>query len=246
MQRIISAILFTFLASVSLIHAQSSVNEVTRLSNGNVLLDDFENYATGTIPDTWYNQKGDHRPALYDPENKRDYQYSITESDGNKFLRYDGSQAKHLNFPLLKKGINIYETPILSWKWRVFELPDGANENDDDRNDAAASIYVAFDMGRIALFKKVPKTIRYTWSSTQEEGSEFSKLYGNQKIVVVESGPERKGEWLTFERNIVEDYKRLFGDNPPENPLAILIMSDGNSTQSSVKADYDQIMLKSN
>ncbi|MDZ7682594.1 MAG: DUF3047 domain-containing protein [Fodinibius sp.] len=90
----------------------------------------------------------------------------------------------------------------------------------------------------------MPKTIRYTWSSTQKKDWEYSTFYGNQKIVVVESGPERTGQWMTFERNIVEDYKRLFGDKPPENPLAILILSDGNSTNSQVKADYGQIMLK--
>lgn len=229
---------------VSEVQAQSSVNEITELPNGHILLEDFEDYQTGTIPEDWYNQKGERRPALYDEAEKSGYQYHVTEENGNKFLRYDGVEAKHLNFPLVNKGINIYETPILSWKWRGFKLPEGANEDNDDRNDTIASIYVVFDMGRVALVKKVPKSIRYTWSSTLEEGTELSKFYGNQKIVVVESGPERTGEWLTFERNIVEDYQRLFGDDPPKNPIAILILSDGNSTQSHAKADYDDIMLK--
>lgn len=224
--------------------AQSTVNEITKLSNGDILLENFESYTVGEIPEDWYNQKGEHRPAFYDQENKAGYKYRVVKEDGNKFLRYEGMDAKHLNFPLVNKGINIHKTPILSWKWRVFELPDGANEDIDDRNDTAASIYVVFDMGRVALVKKVPKSIRYTWSSTLEEGKEVSKLYGNQKVVVVESGAEHKGGWRTFERNIVEDYKRLFGDSPPENPIAILILSDGNSTDSHVKADYDDIILK--
>lgn len=226
-------------------YAQNTANEITKLPNGNVLLENFEDYSPETIPEDWYNQKGDRRPAFYDKENKEGYKYRVVEEDGNKFLRYEGEDAKHLNFPLVNKDVNIYETPILSWKWRVSELPDGASEDDDNRNDTAASIYVVFDMGRVALVKKVPKSIRYTWSSTLEKGREMSKFYGNQKIVVVESGPERKGEWHTFERNIVEDYKRLFGDSPPENPLAILILSDGDNTQSRVKADYDDIILKS-
>lgn len=224
---------------------QSSVNEITELPNGNVLLEDFEEYETGTLPEDWYNQKGERRPAFYNDREKEGYNYRVNEEDGNKFLRYDGVEAKHLNFPLVNKRINIYETPILSWKWRGFELPKGANEDNDDRNDTIASIYVVFDMGRVALVKKVPKSIRYTWSSTLEEGTELSKFYGNQKIVVMESGPGQMGEWITFERNIVEDYKRLFGDDPPKNPIAILILSDGDSTQSHAKADYDHIMLKS-
>ncbi|MDZ7682593.1 MAG: DUF3047 domain-containing protein [Fodinibius sp.] len=140
---LVTALLLHFYPFVSP-QAQSSVNEVIKLSNGSVLLEDFESYPTGTIPDTWYNQKGDRRPALYEPENKQKYKYSVREEEGNKFLRYDGVHAKHLNFPLVKKGINIYETPILSWKWRVFKLPENANENDDDRNDTQPEYHVAF------------------------------------------------------------------------------------------------------
>tara|TARA_R100000750_G_C2333617_1_gene91199 strand:+ start:67 stop:366 length:300 start_codon:yes stop_codon:yes gene_type:complete len=95
------------------------------------------------------------------------------------------------------------------------------------------------------LFKKVPKTIRYTWSSTLPVGTELSKFYGNQKIIVIGTGNNNQGEWQTFERNIVEDYKRLFGDDPPNKPLALLILSDGNNTKSMVKADYDDFKLKS-
>jgi hypothetical protein len=76
-----------------------------------------------------------------------------------------------------------------------------------------------------------------------EKGTELSKFFGNQKVVVVESGDERTGKWITFKRNIVEDYRRLFGDDPPKNPIAILILSDGDSTYSWAEADYDDIKL---
>lgn len=247
MKTLLSQFIFLILLGILPLTAQTqnAVNEITKLSNGYVLLEDFEGYDVGTIPEYWYNQRGERRPAFYGQEDKDGYKYRVVEEDGNKFLHYEGTEAKHLNFPLIDKEVNIYETPILSWKWRVSELPKDANEEDDNRNDTAASIYVVFDMGRVALVKKVPKSIRYTWSSTLEEGKELSKFYGNQKVVVVESGSDKKGKWHTFERNIVEDYKRLFGDSPPENPLAILILSDGDNTQSRVKADYDDIILKS-
>ena len=105
-----------------------------------------------------------------------------------------------------------------------------------------AGDYVVFDLGRV-LFKKVPKSIRYTWSSSLPKGKEMSKFFGNQKIVVVGSGSRGTGGWKTFRRDIVEDYKRLFGDDPPETPLAILVLSDGDNTDSVAEADYDDIML---
>ncbi len=230
--------------------AQHSAKEIEKLTNGNVILEDFESYEVQSFPASWYNRDGEARPVNYPQSIKQEYKYRVHSEGGNHFLRYEGTSAKHISLPLVNKDrdniydINIYETPILSWKVRAHSLPQNANENVDDRNDSVASIYVVFDMGRVALFKKVPKSIRYTWSTTLKEGETGSKLFGNQQILVVKSGSEDTGKWITFERNIVEDYRRMFGDDPPKTPLAILILSDGDSTENFVKADFDDIMLK--
>jgi hypothetical protein len=209
------------------------------------LVDDFDNETVDDLPEKWFNQKGEAKPITYTGDLRATYHYRIMEEEGNMFLRFEGKRGKHLSFPLRnKEHLDIYETPILTWKWRIHEYPAGANEDDGDKNDAAASIYVAFDLGRV-LFKKVPKSIRYTWSSTLPKGTELSKFYGNQKIIVIGTGGDKQGEWQTFERDIVADYKRLFGDNPPAKPLAILILSDANNTEDIAKADYDDIYLKS-
>lgn len=216
--------------------------KVQKKPNGTVIIDNFENDAIGDLPREWYNRNGERQPINYPMKERKTYKYQIKRENGNQYLHYEGSYAKHLNFPLINKDVNIYETPILTWKWRVTEVPKGANEDDNSRNDTAASIYVVFDLGHV-LFKKVPKSIRYTWSSTLEKGTHVSKLFGNQHIVVVESGTSDTGKWITFQRNIVEDYKKFFGDDPPKKPLAILILSDGDSTGEEAIADYDDIEL---
>ena len=219
-------------------------------SNGSIVIENFEDDTVGELPQNWYDRDGNKKLINHTKDFSEHYLYKIRNSDDNKFLRYQGTTAKHISFPLINKDkdniydINLYETPILSWKVRAHKLPGGANEKSSDRNDSVASIYVVFDMGRVALVKKVPKSIRYTWSSTLPKGETGSKLFGNQQIIVVNSGEQDTGEWVTFERNLVEDYRRMFGDDPPKNPIAILILSDGNSTSSYVKADYDDIMLK--
>lgn len=218
--------------------------------NGNLLIENFENEEGGELPSGWYDRDGNKKLVNHTKEFLQGYNYRVREEDGNKFLHYEGSSAKHISFPLINKekeniyNINLYETPVLRWKVRAHSLPENANEDVNERNDAVASIYVAFDMGRIALFKKVPKTIRYTWSTTLQKGTRTSKLFGNQNIIVVKSGREDMGEWVTFERNIVEDYRMVFGDDPPKTPLALIILSDGDSTGSYAEADYDDIMLK--
>lgn len=224
--------------------AQKSINKIEIGNNKVVYLDDFEQYEKGTLPSVWYNRDGDRNPADYEGQLRAEYQYQVESERGNQFLRYEGHEAKHLNFPLVGKGeINIHETPVFSWRWRVHDIPVGANEDADDLNDTAASVYVVFDMGRV-MFRRVPKSIRYTWSSTLPEGKEMSKFFGNQKIIVLESGEENTGKWQTIERNIVEDYRRLFGDEPPKTPIAVLILSDGDNTNSYAKADYDDFELR--
>jgi len=208
-------------------------------------IENFEDEEVGKLPKRWFNQKGEAKPITYSGELRETYHYEVLEEEENKFLRFNGKRGKHMSYPLLNsENLDIYETPVLSWKWRVHEIPAGANENESDKNDVAASIYVAFDLGRV-LFKKVPKTIRYTWSSTLPVGTELSKFYGNQKIIVVGMGDNKIGEWQSFDRNIVEDYKRLFGDPPPNKPIAILILSDADNASNISKADYDDLLLKS-
>lgn len=212
--------------------------------NSTYIIDNFENDTTGSLPAGWYSRNASFELINGPDWEQDDYFYSVREEEGNKFLRFEGVTAKHINFPLAdKEDLDIYRTPFLSWKWRIHDLPEGANEDNNNLNDTAASIYVVFDMGKV-LFKKVPKSIRYTWSSTLAEGTELSKFYGNQKIIVMGSGKPQDNGWMHFQRNIVEDYRRLFGDAPPSRPLAILLLSDGDSTNDFVKADYDNIKLK--
>lgn len=220
---------------------REGINTVKTLPNGVVLLENFEDVEVNKLPADWYSRDGSDRPATYTGNLRDSYNYYVMKEGDNKFLRYSGTRAKHLNFPLVNKPVDIFKTPILSWKWRIWDLPDGASENDE--NDTAASIYVVFDMGHV-MWKDVPKSIRYTWSSTLPVGTVLSKFFDNQKVVVVASGKAGLGQWKTFERNIVEDYKRLFGDKPPKTPLAVLILSDGDNTNNTSVADYDEIKLK--
>ncbi|MEO1022963.1 MAG: DUF3047 domain-containing protein, partial [Bacteroidota bacterium] len=209
------------------------------------LIDDFEADTVGLLPERWYDRDTNYLLKDYNEKVKSTYKYTVLTDNGNQFLRYEGSKAMHINFPLKnRESLDIYKTPVLSWKWRIHDVPSGGNEDKDNRNDVAASVYVVFDLGKV-LFRKVPKSIRYTWSTELPVGTELSKFFNNQKIVVVGSGKEGLGEWQSFERNIVEDYKRLFGDDPPSKPLAFLILSDANDTKSFSKADYDEIRLVS-
>ncbi len=208
------------------------------------LIDDFEDEEVGELPAGWYNRDGSSKLRSMSARSRQTYLYRIQrEAGGNHYLHYEGTGAKHINYPLVnKQDVNIHETPILSWRWRVHDLPEGANERSSDRNDAAASIYVVFEMANYVV-KKLPVSIRYTWSTSLPVGTNASKLLNKQQIEVVESGSDELGQWITVERNLLKDYKRLHGGTPPKKPIALLILSDGDSVGDSASADYDDIKL---
>lgn len=214
------------------------LKELPVMRDGSLLIEDFSGETPGELPSRWMNQKGEAVPALYSEKDRKRYHYRVMEEGENRFLRFEGVHGTHLNFPVAKvENFNISDYPLLTWRWRAHKLPPEGNESRDSTNDVTASIYVVYSVNWLGI----PKVIRYTWSSTLPVGTELSKNFGHQKILVVESGEDRLGEWITFKRDIREDFRDLHGGTPPDRPLAILILSDGVSTGSEVKADYDDI-----
>jgi hypothetical protein len=114
-----------------------------------------------------------------EPQHLAEYYYSVQKEDDNHFLRFDGIKGKHLSYPLADKPIKLSELPFLNWKWRAIELPEGANEDDEKTNDAVLSVYVVY---KILRFSRLPKVIRYSWSSSLEKGTILTKNFGKQKI----------------------------------------------------------------
>jgi hypothetical protein len=62
-------------------------------------------------------------------------------------------------------------------------------------------------------------------------------------MVAVESGDGKAGQWVTEERNIFEDYKRFFGEDPPQLG-AVALMSDTDNTGDEAVAYFGDISLR--
>ena len=68
---------------------------------------------------------------------------------------------------------------------------------------------------------------------------------GNTKNIVLESGSEKLGEWIAEKRNVYEDYKKLFREEPPKT-VKISIWIDSDDTESEAEAFYDDLMFSRN
>lgn len=218
------------------------------LSNINVFalqqftVDDFEKEELNQLPNSWFNRDGDKSVPSFSVALRNTYLYEINKEGENQFLRFHGINGKHLNFPLKNKDLfDLSETPILHWRWRIRTIPEGASE-DSKLDDTAASIYVVFSFNWL----KIPRVIKYSWSSKLPVGTTLSKNLNQLKVIVVGSGqPKSPDQWLSFQRNVMEDYQKLFRKEPPKKPVALLILSDGDDTKKPVEADYDDLFFSS-
>lgn len=150
------------------------------------------------------------------------------------------------------------EFPIVRWRWKVDNLLQRSDATRKDGDDYPARLYITFeyDPDKVSLGKKLKYkagqvlfgdipigAINYVWERQASVGTIIDNAYTDfVKMVVVESGPQRLGMWVDEERNIYEDYKKAFGEEPPMiNGVAI--MSDTDNTQERAVAYYGDIVF---
>lgn len=201
---------------------------IAEISNSDyVVLEDFEASEVGKLPKDWTWKSSDddkHKP------------YEIKVEDGNKYLaaRDNGESV------IIGKEVrwNLKKYPYISFRWRVFEIPEGGDERYGPTNDSGAAIYITYKK-KLGL---IPETVKYLWSTTLPVGTATQRNgVGRPWNVVVASGEKNLGKWQTFTFNAFAAYKKTFGGDPPNAPIGIGILSDANSTNSKAYADYDDI-----
>lgn len=228
----------------SLGYAQSpDVSGCESLSNAPncKLVDDFESETPGNPPRQWRGTQGKELVPLTRKMKSKKTAY-VREEDDNQFVRVYTEGTSFRIVRSRKKGLdwNTQKRPYLHWSWRAKALPKGGNEKYDRSNDTGGALYVTFDTDWLGR----PKSIKYTYSSTLPVGSTVD--YGPLQVLVVASKEEQGlDKWTTHTRNVVKDYKRLFGDDPDSTPLSITMWSDSDTLDDVGKVDFDNIALLS-
>src|SRR5512147_694764 len=139
--------------------------------------------------------------------------------------------------------VDLKQTPYLEWEWKVTVPPAGGDFSSPDTDDQAAQLLVVFSK----TFYERRKVISYIWDPTAPQGAigaAAGPIYLNVKAIVVESGAGQIGNWLTEKRNIVEDYRALFGESP-ERAVAIRMQINSQHTKSVAEVFWRTIRFTS-
>jgi len=151
------------------------------------------------------------------------------------------------------------EYPIVRWRWKIDNVLQRSDVALKEGDDFPVRLYITFeyDPDKIsfgkklkfkagqALFGDIPiAALNYIWETKTPVGTIVENAYTDfAKMVIVESGTQKIGMWIDEERNIYEDYKKAFGEEPPMiNGVAI--MSDTDNTKEQVTAYYGDIVFQ--
>ncbi len=164
---------------------------------------------------------------------------------------------------ITRPDADIKDYPIIAWRWKIDRTVGMAREHRRDRNDCAARIRIIFGKDRgdapldNPLVKKVIKMVGFKMPKMEPQGMKIDYVWGNDakkgvvidypgskshKVVVVERGNDRAGKWIREKRNLMEDFRRFFGSEPP-GILAIAVLTDTDQTNEGVEAHYSSVML---
>lgn len=196
-----------------------------------IVIDDFSEDSIGSFPVGW--------TAWREDTNLARKLYTIQQENGNHYLhaRDDGTSI------IIRKKFRSWdpkEYPLLAWRWRARVLPKGGDERNPPTNDSANAVYVVLSEN---LFH-IPKTLKYVWSTTAPVGTAYRRPgIGRPYVIVIESGTKHLGTWMSEKVNVYEDYRRLFGENPPDQAVGIGVLTDGNASHSPSEGDYDDFIL---
>jgi len=233
----VSPSILIFLIGLLWTWAATAVQSDPPPRDARVLIDDFEDSPEGVPPERWtyISKRGDEidlERMMDEDEN-----FLVVKEGSNKFVRaFTRAEAQRITV-LTDDGLtwDLRTHPYLRWDWRAHRLPEGASER--DKNDTGAALYVTFETDWLGR----PRSIKYTYSSTLPVGTVVD--FGRLKVIVASSGANGIGTWRTVERDVMEDYRRVFEREPPETPISITLWSDTDDTKTIAEVDFDNIVL---
>jgi hypothetical protein len=190
-----------------------------------VVVEDWRSYPLGTrgIPGEWKEQTW----------GKPVYDLEIVADNGQPVLRLRSKGDNSTISRDLRDRVDLNATPILEWSWKVITLPTGGNACQKSTDDEAAQVYVAWLRAPEAVRSRI---IGYVWDSTAPAGTICkSQKTSTVTYVVLRSGSDELGKWITERRNVVEDFRKIYGESP-DNPTALSLSIDSDDTRSSAQS----------
>ncbi len=217
-----------------------AVPEIPRFSGGK---------AGGALPAEW------KQVSLASFKNNTDY--ALVVEDGAVVLRATAHNAASVL--AARADFDPHQFPMLSWRWKVAQGIPAANTAEQSKEDAPARLMVAFagDMSKLPFKERATAsaaqsisgqalpyaTLMYVWGSKVAIDSiTTSSRSSRVRMLAVATDDQGIGRWQSYARNLAEDFKRAFGEEPGK-VTSIQVMTDTDNTGADAQAYYGDITV---
>lgn len=215
-----------------------------------IIVGHFSNLVpTQDFPEQWekltFPKIKRHTNYMLIRDNNRTVVKAVSRNSASGLIRYYMGTAERL--------------PWIAWQWKIEHVLEKGDVTRKKGDDYPARIYIAFEFSskgktfwqrlqyktaNLAAGGKLPgSALNYIWANKSSRGIIIDNPYTNQtKMIVLQSGNDLAGQWISEKRNIATDYQAAFGEKPPPI-MGIAIMTDTDNTGESVTAFYGDIQL---
>jgi hypothetical protein len=242
----------TVLASLAFLAACGSVPESIVASTQSLLPTLFSSAASvaGGLPEGWKI----YRLFRFKPLTE----YELVKEGGTQVVHAKAdASASGLEQPV---SVDLRDYPVAEWSWKVPRLIAGADNTQPSHADAPARVIFIFEGGRERLppdevlnydlakaltGNALPyATLMYIWEPDRKEG-EIITHYNTTRVKMVVAGNSARdlSRWHETRVNVLEDYRRAFGEEPPR-VKSVGIMSDSDNTGSTIEAFFGDIRFR--
>jgi len=185
-------------------------------------------------------------------------EHSTYEVKDSILIAKSSASASGLKF---KKTYDIYKYPLLTFKWKVDNVYKKGDATTKKGDDYPIRVYIMFEYNpnKASFFDSIKyelaksfygeypphSALNYIWTNKKQKDRIITSAYTDKaKMIVTDNGALHVGQWREHTVNVLKDYKKAFGENPPVK-VSLAIMSDSDNTKESSKSYIDFIEVKS-
>ena len=194
---------------------------------------------------------------LYFPKIEKHSIYRVMKKDGTSYLQAES--AASASALVSETPFDVYRYPWLRFRILVRNVYKRGDAEKKSGDDYPFRIYVMFkyDPSRAGFWEKVKyksarliygkyppyASLNYIWANKRHEKTILTSTYTDRaKMVIIDYGKKDLGVWKEFQVNILNDYRRAFGKEPPRMAqLAIMNDSDNTGESSLFLMDFLEV-----
>jgi hypothetical protein len=191
-------------------------------------------------------------------EQKKPTQYDFVDDQGTVVLHAVADGAASLLGH--KLAVDLKATPMMTWRWKTTRLIATADNAVASKEDSPVRIVLEFEgdksklsladkstfaTGKLLSGRELPyATLMYIWSNKEPVGKIIpGPRTARIQMVVASSGASGVGAWQTLTRNVVDDYKRAFGEEPGKL-TGVAVLTDTDNTGEKTESWYGDIQFQ--